>query len=229
MVTVDTLSVNQSKIIKGYRLVNSKFPPIYLFDDVANQEEFEALYALQERTNPRIQNEVGNLNLINLDEIPFNIEGCSYAAAPFTHVNPEGSRFSDGMFGILYIADTPTTALKEVKYHQKKYWGNVPELKFERIVFRGLACTFDEHSTLDALECPINDPIYSKESYSESRVLGIEMIKNGHKGIRYHSVRNKDAVCWGLTTPRKVISIVQAAHYEMIWSSGLTSVGELSK
>ena len=105
MVDINSLTSNPGNIVSGYRLINSKFPPISLFDDVANEEEFEALYALQELTNPGIQNEIGNLNLISLKEIPFGINGCSYASAPFTHVNPDGSRFSDGMFGVLYIAD----------------------------------------------------------------------------------------------------------------------------
>lgn len=33
--------------VQGYRLVNSKFPPIALFDDVANAEDFETLFPLQ--------------------------------------------------------------------------------------------------------------------------------------------------------------------------------------
>lgn len=228
MVDINSLSINTSNQVNGYRLINSKFPPIHLFDDVASQDEFEALYALQERTNPRIQNQIGNLNLIDLKEIPFGIEGCSYASAPFTHVNPDGSRFSDGMFGVLYIADTIDTAIKEVKYHQNKYWQNVPELNFERFVFRGLTCNFDEQGTLDALSCAENDPIYLSDNYSSSQALGIDIVKNGHLGIRYRSVRHEGAICWGLTTPRHVTSIIQTSHYEMIWSSGLISVGELS-
>ncbi len=228
MVALNTLAINPSHEVTGYRLINSKFPPISLFDDVASDEEFEALYAIQALTNPRIQNELGNLNLIKRDEIPFGIKGCSYALAPFTHVNPEGSRFSDGMFGVLYIADTHYTAVEEVKYHQIKYWSNVPELKFERFVFRGLVCAFNEEGTLDALTCAKNDPIYAPDNYSASQAMGIEIVKNGHLGIRYHSVRNEGSICWGLTTPRNVTSIVQATHYEMIWNSGLVSVGELS-
>lgn len=228
MVEINSLLVNPTNVVSGYRLINSKFPPISLFDDVADEAEFEAIYALQELTNPRIQNEVGNLNLISLDEIPFGINGCSYASAPFTHVNPDGSRFSDGMFGVLYIADTVDTAIKEVKYHQNNYWSNVPDLKFERFVFRGLACDFNEEGTLDALSCGENDPIYAPDNYGASRALGINIIRDDHLGIRYRSVRNEGAVCWGLTTPRNIISIVQATHYEMIWNSGLISVGELS-
>lgn len=56
--------------------------PISVFDDVAYADEFEALYALQALTNPRLQNEAGNLNFIPTDEIPFGIPGCFYAVAP---------------------------------------------------------------------------------------------------------------------------------------------------
>lgn len=73
------------------------------------------------------------------EEIPFGIPGCSYAVAPFTHVNLDGSRFSDGSFGVLYVGDTIATALAEVQHHQETYWRNVPDLSFERFVFRGLA------------------------------------------------------------------------------------------
>ncbi len=70
---------------QSFRLVNSKYPPIDLFDDVADMDEFEAVFAVQVLTNPRIQNEIGDLNLISKEEIPFGIDGCSYAVAPFIH------------------------------------------------------------------------------------------------------------------------------------------------
>jgi hypothetical protein len=95
--------------LQAYRLVNSKFPPIALFDDVADAADFEAIYQLQAMTNPRLQNELGRLELIPRDQIPFGIPGCSYATAPFTHVNPAGSRFSNGSFGVLYLADKMDT------------------------------------------------------------------------------------------------------------------------
>ena len=122
MVKAADLPVLPARDVIGYRLVNSKFPPIDLFDDVADPDEFAALHALQSLTNPRLQNEVGDLALLPLEQIPFGIRGCSYAVAPFTHINPEGSRFSDGSFGVLYLADTLETAITEVKHHQQAYW-----------------------------------------------------------------------------------------------------------
>ena len=142
MVRVSELAEFAGEQLQAYRLVNSKFPPIALFDDVADADEFEVLYQIQALTNPRLHNEVGRLELIARDQIPFGIPGCSYAIAPFTHVNPAGSRFSDGSFGVLYLADSMETALAEVRHHQSLYWSNVRSLNYERFVFRGLSCSF---------------------------------------------------------------------------------------
>lgn len=213
---------------QAHRLVNSKFPPIDLFDDVANAAEFETLYQIQALTNPRLQNQTGRLELIAVSEIPFGIPGCSYAVAPFTHVNPAGSRFSDGHFGMLYLADTMDTAIAEVRYHQDRYWARVDGLNYERFVFRGLCCTFDDAGHRDASVLPLSDPIYATDDYSHARLLGSEAKRQGCPGLRYRSVRSPGNICWGLMTPRAVVSIIQGAHYEMIWSEGITAVNRLS-
>ena len=202
---------------QGYRLINSKYPPIHLFDDVATADEFETLYALQALTNPRLQNELGNLNLVPPAERPFGICGCSYALAPFTHVNPDGSRFSDGQQGMLYIADSVDTAIKEVSHHQQHYWQNVEGLSYDRLVMRSLHCEFDADSMADASILPISDPIYDSDSYVAARAFAETLRKLNAVGLEYHSVRNPGSICWGLFTPRTVKSIKQAAHFEMIW------------
>lgn len=201
----------------GYRLINSKYPPIHLFDDVASADDFEILYELQARTNPRLQNELGNLNLVAPEDRPFGIPGCSYALAPFTHVNPDGSRFSDGQRGMLYIADTMDTAIQEVAYHQQRYWQNVEGLAYDRLVLRSLYCEFDAAPTADACSLPVSHPIYDGDSYVAARALGEQLRQQGVIAVQYHSVRNHGSICWGLFTPRMVTSIKQAAHFEMIW------------
>ncbi len=229
MVAVNELAEFAGKRVQAYRLVNSKFPPIALFDDVADADEFEVLYQIQELTNPRLKNELGRLELIPRREIPFGIPGCSYAIAPFTHVNPAGSRFSDGSFGVLYLADTLETALAEVRHHQSLYWSNVPSLNYERFVFRGLSCSFMDKGMRDATTIAITDPIYNPDDYSHSRLLGTLIKKTRCPGIRYHSVRMPGSYCWALMTPKVVLSVIQTAHYEMVWNGQLTSVSEISE
>jgi len=228
-VKVSELAALAGKQIQAYRLVNSKYPPIALFDDVADADEFEVLYQLQALTNPRLHNEVGRLELIARDQIPFGIPGCSYAIAPFTHVNPAGSRFSDGSFGVLYLADSMDTALAEVRHHQSLYWSNVRSLNYERFVFRGLSCSFADAAMKDAASIALTDPVYAPDDYTHSRQLGRSIKEAGCPGIRYNSVRMQGSHCWALMTPRPVASIVQTAHYEMIWNGQITSVSKISE
>jgi len=213
--------------LQAYRLVNSKFPPTDLFDDVADADEFETLYQLQALTNPRLQNEAGRLELIARTEIPFGIPGCSYAAGPFTHVNPAGSRFSDGTFGVLYLASTMETALAEVQHHQNRYWSNVYDLSYERFVFRGLSCQFNEAGMLDATVIAMTNPIYNPEEYSPAQHLGRLIKETRRPGLRYCSVRKTGQECWALMTPKPVTSIIQTAHYEMIWNGRISSVSAI--
>lgn len=225
---LDQLARMPGEQVQACRLVNSRFPPIALFDDVASADEFEVLYQLQALTNPRLQNEIGRLELIPRAQIPFGIPGCAYATAPFTHVNPAGSRFSDGSFGVLYLADTMETALAEVRHHQDSYWAKVQGLNYERFVFRGLTCVFTDKDMFDALVLPITHPIHAPDDYSQSRQLG-RAIKNARSpGLRYRSVRLPGNTCWALMTPRPVSSIVQSAHYEMIWNGRITAVNTVS-
>ncbi len=228
MVMLASLAASSGESQQAYRLVNSKFPPIALFEDVADVRDFEAIYQLQEMTNPRLQNEMGRLELVALDEIPFGIPGCSYATAPFTHVNPEGSRFSDGSFGVLYLADTMDTAVAEVRHHQGRYWSNVRGLNYERFVFRGLSCSFSDAGVRDATVVPLTDPVSAPDDYTYSRQMGREAKRDGCPGLRYNSVRSPGNVCWALMTPRPVTSIIQCAHYEMIWSGRIISVNRVA-
>lgn len=213
--------------VEGRRLINSKFPPIDIFDDVATADSFDAIFEMQSLTNPRLQNEVGNLALLERSHIPFGIEGCSYAVAPFTHINPQGSRFSNGQYGVLYVADTVATALAEVEHHQNAYWSKVSGMSYERIVLRELKCTFFDTDMLSATNRPDNDPIYSKDNYVAAQSLGRTLVSNQCAGLRYKSVRHANAVCWALFTPRHVVSVQQAGHYEMVWNKGITSVSRI--
>ncbi len=207
--------------VTGHRLLNTKFPPIPIFDDVADAGDFDALFALQALTNPRLRAEAGDLSLLPPAEIPFGIPGCSYAAASFTHVNPDGTRFSDGSYGVFYVGESSETAIAEVRHHQGVYWSNVPGLHYERFVFKELLCTFDIDNGLDATVIPAADPMYASDDYTASRALGLAIKqRREHCSLRYHSVRNPGGVCHALFTPRFVRRIIPATHYEMIWSEG---------
>jgi hypothetical protein len=135
VVTLSSLASLDGEELQAHREVNSKFPPIALFDDVADAADFDALYQLQALTNPRLLNEIGRLGLIARERFRSVSPAAPTRRRPLP---PERGwlRFSDGSFGVLYLADGMDTAIAEVRCHQERYWSNVPDLNYERFVFR---------------------------------------------------------------------------------------------
>lgn len=201
----------------AYRLIPSKYPPKSLFDDVANHEEFEILFAIQELTNPRIRNEVGNLNRVPAQERPYGIRGCNYALGPFVHLNPAGSRFSNGDFGVYYAAEDVQTAIAETRHHQQNYFSGIVGLKFDRLSMRCLKTQFTaglrdiRGDDFKEHEC------YNKDNYLISQQLGASLKNNNDAGIVYNSVRLAAKTCYALFSPNVIKDIIQTAHYEYIW------------
>src|SRR4051794_2233977 len=87
----------------AYRLVPSRFPPTGLFDRVADPADLDAVFAIEALTNDRLRDEAGDLRLLPAEE-RISGPGTTPIMAAFTHLNPEGSRFSDGSFGVYYCA-----------------------------------------------------------------------------------------------------------------------------
>jgi hypothetical protein len=209
----------------SYRMVNSKFPAITLFDDVMDEEDFDTAYNLQALTNPRMLNEVGDLTLIPMEEIPFGIPGVNYAIAPFTHINPDGSRFSYGSFGMLYLADTVETAIVETRYHQEKCFRNVKGLHYDTVDMRCLKVTF----SAELINAVSIDDIHAPDDYTTSRIFGAKVKKSDEAGLQYRSVRNEGSTCWGLMSPAHVESAFQTQHFEFIFDGeSISKVRELT-
>lgn len=209
-------STKANSVQTGYRLINTKYPSIPLFDDIASPEDFELLYAIQSMTNPRLKDEAGDIQLINPNDIPYECKrGRSYAIAPFTHINPQGGRFNDGLFGALYIASDDHTAATEVKHHQQQYWQNVEGLAYDRLLFRVLVVS---HNAAPTHKVAANDDaILAPDSYVASQQLARELKKAHYHAVEYPSVRAKEGTCWALFTPKPVTDIIQANLLEMIW------------
>ncbi|MZR61570.1 RES family NAD+ phosphorylase [Alcanivorax sp. DP30] len=214
--TIDALSRKRFQDQAAYRLVNSKHPPIHIFDDVADQADFDALFAVQALTNPRLLQRTGQLNRVPEDQRPWGIPGCNYALGPFVHVNPAGSRFSDGSFGVYYCADHINTAIAETRYHQERYFQNVEGLKYDRIVMCGLKTHFSG-TLLDITPASDHPRWHAASDYGPARELGSHLKTEQHTGLHYESVRAAGQYCYALLTPAVITSVIPTRHYEYIW------------
>lgn len=52
--------------------------------------------------------------------------------AAFTHLNPNGSRFSDGSYGVYYAAREQETAIYETVYHAERFLRDSREAPIEQ-------------------------------------------------------------------------------------------------
>jgi hypothetical protein len=209
----------------AHRIVASRFPPVGPWDRIARPEDFEALAALEGLTNPRIREELGTLSLVPRRRWAIG-PGSSPIMAAFTHLNPEGSRFSDGSYGTLYVSNTAETTIRETVYHRERFLHRTREPAMQ-VQMRRYVTTIERrlHDIRGGFAA-IHDP----DDYGASHRLGRELRGAGSDGIVYDSVRNPGGQCVAGFWPDCVGPFTQAAHYSYVWDgTAITSVIELTQ
>ena len=200
------------------RIIRSIFPPIDLFEDIADPADWPLLIAAEQKTNPRLMETIGNLDLVPTER-RVSGPGASWLMAPFTHVSPDRpSRFSDGSFGVLYVGDRFEVALLETIHHHARFMLATAQLpgwtsQFREIVLEVDAALHDIRP-LGAEAAPALDPT----DYTASQALGIGLRGMGSAGSAYPSVRCPGGECAGLFYPDGASRPVQGRHLDYHWN-----------
>ncbi len=203
----DALRARRTQWRPCHRLVPSRFPPVGLFDRVARAEDLAAVFEVEALTNDRVRDEVGELALVPPEE-RISGPGTTPIMAAFTHLNPEGSRFSDGSYGVYYCAHELDTALAEVRYHQARFLRRTNEgpLRLElRLYLADLDARLTDVRKL--AEC------HRPDDYAPSQKVGVAQRREGREGILYRSVRHADGTCAAVFRPRLLSRCRQSRHY----------------
>lgn len=199
------------------RIIRSIYPPIDLFEDIADPADWPLIISAEQKTNPRLMETIGNIDLVPLDR-RISGPGASYLMAPFTHVSPDRpTRFSDGSFGVLYIASGFETALYETTHHHSAFMAQTKEEPGWTSQFREIVLEVD--ATLHDLRTSdfTDHSILASDDYSNSRTFGLEMRKNGSDGLCYPSVRGPEE-CVGLFFPDLAKNPTQGRHLNYHWN-----------
>src|SRR5216684_8774963 len=137
----------------AWRIIASRYPPIDLFERVsANPAVWDALIELEAATNPRLREEAGEISLVP-PERRIGGPNASWVMAPFTHLNPRGSRFSDGTWGVYYAASRIETAIAETVYHFARFASDAsdpPRREDMRVLVGPVRSTLHDVDTLPA-------------------------------------------------------------------------------
>ena len=199
----------------SYRLVPSRFPPVGLFDRVADPADLEVVLAAESLTNDRLRDEAGEIRLVPPQERLAG-PGTTPIMAAFTHLNPEGSRFSDGSYGVYYAAREIETAIAEQAHHRGRFLARTREAPGE-IDLRSYLAKIDAR-VVDVRGWGRRRPdIMDPARYDDSQRFGRARRAEGAAGIAYDSVRRAGGQNVAVFRPRVVSPVIQGPHICLVW------------
>ncbi len=193
------------------RIIRTIYPPVDLFEDIADPSDWDLLAAAEAKLNPRLADRIGNLGLVPAER---RIAGptASIAMGAFTHVSTDRpSRFSDGRFGVWYCGDRPEVALAETAHHFERFMRATAEPACDAD-FRLLSCAVGG-ACLAAPEACL-DP----DDWSTGQAFGQDARRSGRDGVVYRSVRYPAGVAAALFWPDCLtLPITQSRQYRYRW------------
>ena len=199
------------------RIIRSAYPPIDLFEDIADPADWPLLIAAEQKTNPRLMETLGQLDLVPPAR-RVSGPGASYLMAPFTHATPDRpSRFSDGSFGVLYVGRVFDVALFETIHHHQLFMARTNEAAGWTSQFREIL--MDVSARLHDLRGPdgLASGALAPDNYGAGQRLGAELKTAGSAGVVYPSVRYSQSECAGLFYPDLAHNAVQGRHLDYHW------------
>lgn len=201
---------------RAARIIRSIHPPVDLFEDIADPADWPLLLSAEQKTNPRLMDSIGALDLVP-PERRVGGPGASYLMAPFTHASPDRpSRFSDGRFGVLYAGRTFETALAETMHHHGRFMAATAEPPGWSSQFREIL--LDVAAELHDLRPFPDAPELNPASYAAGQALGRALRDGGADGIVYPSVRAEGAECAALFHPDLASGATQGRHLDYHWN-----------
>ena len=215
MTKADAIPVAATVWKPCYRLIASRYPTVSLYDDIADPADLEVVFAIEALTNPRIRDQLGQLQLVPPEE-RVSGAGSTPIMAAFTYLNPEGSRFSDGTYGVYYAAHDLDTAVAEVSHHRALFLSRTAEPAIDidlRLITATLDAPLHDLRRLRGSAAAVHDPV----DYGAGQALGRRLREAGSWGVLYASVRHRGGLCAGLFRPRALQAAKEAAHIALHW------------
>ena len=220
---IDPASVPLARVSwrPSYRLIPSRYPTVGLYDAIADAADLDTVFAIEALANPRLRDEIGELQLVPAAE-RISGPGATPVMAAFTHLNKEGSRFSNGSYGVYYAAHSLATAVAEVSHHRAVFLRRTDEPAIDldlRLITANVEADLHDLGKADA-----GDPgasrfaaVLDPDDYGPSQRLGNALRDTGSWGLRFPSVRDPGGDCVGIFRPRALRHAKSAAHIALHW------------
>ena len=136
--------------------------------------------------------------------------------ASFTHIAPDGARFTDGTFGAYYCAKTLDTAVAETRYHRENFLRATDE-PAQEVDMRVYAADVDADLVELRDKQSEHPDLYTPDDYSASQSFARAQRNQAADGIVYSSVRDDGGECAAVYRPRLISNCRQERHLAYVW------------
>ena len=216
---LEAIPVTPTEWRPSYRLIPSRYPTVGLYDRVADPADIDVVFAIEALTNPRIRDEIGQLQLVPPDE-RVSGAGSTMVMAAFTHLNPEGSRFSDGSYGVYYAAHALETAVAEVSHHRALFLSRTAEPAIDvdlRVIAATLSADLHDLREIGKRVGKRGAALFDPNHYGAPQALGRQLREAGSSGVLFPSVRHDGGLCVGVFRPKALRNARSGAHLALHW------------
>lgn len=194
----------------AYRIIPSRFPPVDLLREIAPAEDWPLLQKVEVSTNFRLSEEVHPSGLIRPED---RVERSSsaYIVGPLSRPNPNGSRFADDTFGVLYAGLDFDTAQAEVIAQRERFLRATSQPP-QRIDMRVVVMDLDgDLHDLRGAEADLLGDI------EKTRELGGDLRRAGSFGIVFCSELRPGGFCIAIFRPPVLSNCRQERHMGYLW------------
>jgi hypothetical protein len=192
---------------------------------VTEPDDLEAIIDLESLTNPRLRDEVGDIRLVPAED-RVSGPGAGIIMAAFTHLNPQGSRFTEGGYGVFYAANDLDTAIAETTYHRERFMRATAQGRMDLDMRVHLVDLDGDLNDLRGLQAayPL---VYHNDNYAAGQHLARTLRNEGSNGLAYDSVRRTGGECVAVFRPRILANARQERSLCYVWDgSRIASVYE---
>ena len=202
-----------------HRLIPSCYLPggasvlAVLADD---DEDLEALFALDAATNDRLLAEQQRLPGIGLEELVFGVPHASVINATYCHAHPLGARFSGPERGAWYAGFELATSQAEIAFHKTVQLAEIGRFD-DSITYDDYLADFAA-SFHDLRGAGTDRALLDPGSYVESQALAETLLDAGSLGVVYPSVRRSGGTCLACVRPALVSNVRTGTTYRFTWT-----------
>lgn len=199
----------------SHRIIRTIYPPVWLFEDIADPADWDLIASAEAKTNPRVRDQVGDLTLVPVNR---RVSGpsASLAMGAFTHVSTDRpGRFSNGRYGIWYCGDRFEVALMETVYHHERFMRRTNEPAGDS-QFRELTARIS--GRLHDIRGDGWDDYLQPDDWNAPQTLGVSLRASGSDGVVYPSVRWPAGCSAALFWPDRIhLPIIQSRTLQYHW------------